>query len=185
MRKNGFLWIVLLLVVLLGVAYFAWKNIDTLKSEAAATVVETSELRVMDLEKSKIDFSPLVSAILYSHISEEDLPLTLSFKTICPPDFLSADTLWAGFEHAGVRLVAPVGTTVLNETEESLLCEMTMIYEISGLKQQMSDMEIMEFLKSLPNHIRKENVFLGDSEKRNIFKEKGWQPFVAKENMAK
>jgi hypothetical protein len=185
MKKNGFLWVVLLLVVLLGVVYFAWKNIDTLKSEISATVVETSELRVMDLEKSKIDFSPLVSAILYSHISEEDLPLTLSFKTICPPDFLGADTLWAGFEHAGVRLVAPVGTTILNETGESLLCEMTMIYEVSELKQQMSDMEIMEFLKSMPNHIRKENVFLGSSDKKEVFEEKGWQPLTAKENMAK
>ena len=181
MKKNGFTYVVLLVAILLGIAYFAWKNIDTLKSEATIKVVETEELRIMDVEKSKIDFSPLISAILYSHLAEGDLPLTLSFKTVCPSNFLWPDTLWGGFEHAGVRFVAPLGIDVEKQTEDEMWCNMTMLCEITELYSEMEVVAIIEFLKNMPCTIRRENVFIGDSGKKEIFLKEGWKPFVTRE----
>ncbi len=172
--KRGYVWLIVGLCLMLAVGLFAWFNMDGVKQEQRFSVVETSELQIMDIEKGKLDFSPIVSAILYSNLKDGHLPVSFTLEVVALEPSLP-DSLYAGFVHKNVRLMALTTQQSVENRGDFYVFTCRFGYDASALLSQMEEMEVLEFLKSLPNVVPPQKVFVGSKDQAESFEKEGWK----------
>ncbi len=173
MRKRYIIYATIIIVAIACVSFFLYKNLGSLTSERNIVVAKTTPIEVAGVEKSKINFSPIISATLYSDLKDKALPISFFVQVYISKNIEKADTLYAGFESQGERIITPLTEEkICGETENGTLYEYLFSYETSQLSEKKRvgvKLDILSFLKQLPNQIEPNMLFVGNKEDAEKF----------------
>ncbi len=173
MRKRYIIYTAIIIVAIACVSFFLYKNLGSLTSVRNIVVAKTTPIEVSGIEKRKIDFTPIVSATLYSDLKDKALPISFSVQVYLSNNEESTDTLYAGFESQGERLIAPLSEKKLcGKTENGSLYEYLFCYELSQLSEKKRvgvKLDILSFLKQLPDQVEPNMLFVGNKEEAGKF----------------
>ncbi len=173
MRKRYIIYTAIIIVAIACVSFFLYKNLGNLTSDRNIVVAKTTPIEVAGIEKSKINFSPIVSATLYSDLKDKALPISFFVQVYISNNRESTDTLYAGFESIGERIIAPLSEErICGKTENGSLYEYLFCYELSQLSEKKRvgvKLDILSFLKQLPSQIEPNMLFVGNKEEAEKF----------------
>lgn len=152
--------LLIVITVVIAVLIYLFVHRSNLKMDEKMSVIEVQPLCIMELPKDQIDFSPLVSAILYSHLKENDLHLTFEFSVICPPNVLLTDSLQGGFSHNGRRLTSMLSCKKKVKEGKNQVYVLQFDYNVVSLVPEMGEMGTLEYLKGMPSTLSVEDVYV-------------------------
>ncbi len=173
MRKRYIIYTAIIVVAVVCVSLFLYRNLGNLSYNRNIVVAKTTPIEVAGIEKCKINFTPIVSATLYSDLKDKALPISFYVQVYISNNRESTNTLYAGFESQGERLIAPLSEEKLcGKTENGSLYEYLFYYELSQLSEKKrvgARLDILSFLKQLPDQIEPNMLFVGDKEEARKF----------------
>lgn len=182
--------IVLLLVAAFMVGFFALYHKEEIIPEEKFTVVRVDELRILDMPKSQIDFSPIVSAILYTHLKDHDLHLTLPVSVLSTRLLTTSDSLFCGFDYNGHKIYNQLNFDNLKEhagegslsvgeytkQKNAYLYCLQLDYDLATLLSNMDEMEVLDYVASMTSILNVKDVFLGkNGDPLNSFLQGTWK----------
>ena len=157
---KGRWWVFFSLCLAFFVGYFAYSRIDMQEPEEESLPFETDEFRVMDIPLRQIDYSPMVSAILYMHLNEGKLPLTFSCKILSSQPL--KDKVYCRIEQRNERIVRSLEQEECWAENQQFVTQATFRYELSDmLKAGKQEDEVISFLKSLQKSPKNYVKYLG------------------------
>lgn len=161
MRNHLWMFFLVLLISLVGV--YAYKHLGDEQASDNVIHYQTGEFRVLDIPLKQIDYSPIVSAIIYSHLKEGTLQL--SFKCMILSDKPLDDNLICRMESDGQKICVPLTLSPSRANEGHFVTDACFQYNLSELlKQGRTEDDVMSFLKSLQKEPKDYIHFIGKIE---------------------
>ncbi|MBO7635003.1 MAG: hypothetical protein J6S89_00315 [Paludibacteraceae bacterium] len=167
--------VILILIAAIVVGFFSLYHEEEIVQEERYSVVQVGEMRVMDIPKSKIDFSPIVSAILYTHLRDHDLTLSFPVTIQSTREFFPTDSLYCGFEYKDKKIYNRLDLNNLTEQVENgplkvgefskrknvyMYC-LQLDFDLSSLLSDMDEMDVLSYVASIPSPMKEKEFFLG------------------------
>ncbi len=132
------------------VGYFAYSHQDDIIQSDNCTMYHAEDLRLMDLPKDKIDFSPVLSAFFYVRLREGNMPMTFSMSILRTNPLSETDSLSCRIDYKGVKLRVPLEIVKEETQKDGYLYTTQFYYNLSNLLKERGEDEVMEWMKSLP-----------------------------------
>ena len=170
-------WLPIVLVVTMIVAQFSYRLITKGTKENRQEVFQVEEVKLMDMKKSELDFSPIMSAMFYSNIVDGNFPMSFDFSYLSSTPINSSVPMYAGVECGKFRLTCPLQLPEPEVKDNLYVYRFSFHFNLCDLisNNKLDEMAVLDYAKTLLAVFPKENVFVGDASELELFLKGNWK----------